>query len=865
MSQEHPQGGREREKEEQDVECTSSSQPALSHEEGSSISSNHSNPLLVACEHIRPILNNSVTPIATDLTDSSNYSSHYQLDGSDVRTTPSLVEKGSSAFETINLVQPESPYKRSRLSLSEPHSHSHVTVLGLSTVQRTVPSLEASITTESNSPSKSKTSAPLFESLQQFRRDSSTSGTRKNSVGYTRRLSRRSTSTLHRPRGTILSTFGGTAIDIDGSEGASTGQHEHEQSLLSNVNSRAISSQNSYSDFQTPTKGAAQSVDDKNDKSLPTHFDPEYITCSICMEYWTGSGEHRLVVTKCGHLFGQKCIEKWLRKDDKKKDGKPGQGSCPSCGTMSNARDLRVVFAPHLISAVDITNVDAMKDKEAQLVEEKKARDKELALVKMKLNQVMSALNSLKAENEILRSREFKNIDRNRPNLSTTTPSNESVLAETPHMEPTNLMYDSPSKGTHSLIEIIQDESSVINIDSNDSPRTRVCESIGVDSMPSPRDNIGDSNVYTHTPSLPTIRGSYKYKLSSIVSADSKAVVLQYSQNKKLFAISNEASAEYSRFCTAKYGFVTTNLEDDMRAKVSIPVHDKIVKDIKFSRTGDVILTASRDKTAKLVSVDMKKVVRTFEMPLDAWSCAWSELDPNYFYIGLMQGKVRTYDIRAPKEHVNEITALHERPVTSIIELPPVRSLDYSSVDQGAEIGHGYSGLLVGTLTGVSFMEKVSSNVYNPIALPIPEGRLLWSTAAPNSRKCVATVRPNSGSAQSRVEHVLFDMDADRGKIDVTMYGGPVANCMPRGTMFQAPGSDPSAEDFFYAIPDERSKAVQVWDVRRKVLRQAIDCNRASRDVKSARDVRHLREKGNEFVAILTSSTLSVHQWSGSG
>lgn len=36
-------------------------------------------------------------------------------------------------------------------------------------------------------------------------------------------------------------------------------------------------------------------------------------TCSICLEPWTNSGAHRLVCLKCGHLFGEACIERWLK------------------------------------------------------------------------------------------------------------------------------------------------------------------------------------------------------------------------------------------------------------------------------------------------------------------------------------------------------------------------------------------------------------------------------------------------------------------------------------------------------------------------------------------------------------------------
>lgn len=36
-------------------------------------------------------------------------------------------------------------------------------------------------------------------------------------------------------------------------------------------------------------------------------------SCSICLDAWTNSGDHRLVALRCGHLFGQRCILHWLQ------------------------------------------------------------------------------------------------------------------------------------------------------------------------------------------------------------------------------------------------------------------------------------------------------------------------------------------------------------------------------------------------------------------------------------------------------------------------------------------------------------------------------------------------------------------------
>lgn len=50
-----------------------------------------------------------------------------------------------------------------------------------------------------------------------------------------------------------------------------------------------------------------------NDKENEETDANEEETCSICLEPWTNSGAHRLVCLKCGHLFGEACIERWLK------------------------------------------------------------------------------------------------------------------------------------------------------------------------------------------------------------------------------------------------------------------------------------------------------------------------------------------------------------------------------------------------------------------------------------------------------------------------------------------------------------------------------------------------------------------------
>lgn len=126
----------------------------------------------------------------------------------------------------------------------------------------------------------------------------------------------------------------------------------------------------------------------RNDEYKESGGDDDGESCPICFESWTNSGEHRLSSLKCGHLFGQRCIERWLA----------GQGgSCPQCNVKASKKDIRVIYAKAL-KVYDTSE----KDRAIQEMEkEKEARKKaelESAETKLKYQLAIAELNKLKAE-----------------------------------------------------------------------------------------------------------------------------------------------------------------------------------------------------------------------------------------------------------------------------------------------------------------------------------------------------------------------------------------------------------------------------------------------------------------------------------
>ncbi|KAH8368824.1 hypothetical protein KR200_003993, partial [Drosophila serrata] len=69
--------------------------------------------------------------------------------------------------------------------------------------------------------------------------------------------------------------------------------------------------------------------------------DDDGMTCPICLEHWEMCGEHRLVSLRCGHLFGESCIRRWLGESQRQSSVKV----CPQCKTKATYRDIRHLYA----------------------------------------------------------------------------------------------------------------------------------------------------------------------------------------------------------------------------------------------------------------------------------------------------------------------------------------------------------------------------------------------------------------------------------------------------------------------------------------------------------------------------------------
>ncbi|XP_027884710.1 E3 ubiquitin-protein ligase RFWD3 isoform X1 [Xiphophorus couchianus] len=118
--------------------------------------------------------------------------------------------------------------------------------------------------------------------------------------------------------------------------------------------------------------------------------DSEGETCSICFEVWTTAGEHRLSALRCGHLFGNTCIKRWLK----------AQGStakCPQCNKKAKNSDIVLLYAPKL-RALDNSEQESLKRSLEQEQSLRRKAELESAEYKLKLQVVTSKFGQAQQE-----------------------------------------------------------------------------------------------------------------------------------------------------------------------------------------------------------------------------------------------------------------------------------------------------------------------------------------------------------------------------------------------------------------------------------------------------------------------------------
>ncbi|XP_030375553.1 E3 ubiquitin-protein ligase RNF4-like [Scaptodrosophila lebanonensis] len=110
--------------------------------------------------------------------------------------------------------------------------------------------------------------------------------------------------------------------------------------------------------YQQPWDNDGGDVEDYDDS----------ITCPVCLHPWGISGPHRLVSLSCGHLFGDECARRSIRK----------LGQCPQCRRGAEIKDIRPLYAQRVCAIDNVDNLTRGTKRPCECSDE--------ALKKMKTN-----------------------------------------------------------------------------------------------------------------------------------------------------------------------------------------------------------------------------------------------------------------------------------------------------------------------------------------------------------------------------------------------------------------------------------------------------------------------------------------------
>ncbi|KAF7684340.1 E3 ubiquitin-protein ligase RFWD3 [Astathelohania contejeani] len=110
--------------------------------------------------------------------------------------------------------------------------------------------------------------------------------------------------------------------------------------------------------------------------------------CPICYSSYTNTGGHRTVSLKCGHIFGDQCIDTWF--------GKKKTVLCPTCSRPSRKSDKRYIFATKILAFE--------AEKEKQLMNELYEETQKRIQKENEITQLTSTINYLNMEIDKLES-----------------------------------------------------------------------------------------------------------------------------------------------------------------------------------------------------------------------------------------------------------------------------------------------------------------------------------------------------------------------------------------------------------------------------------------------------------------------------
>ncbi|KAJ2705885.1 RING finger and WD repeat domain-containing protein 3 [Coemansia sp. IMI 203386] len=365
----------------------------------------------------------------------------------------------------------------------------------------------------------------------------------------------------------------------------------------------------------------------------PGDDDSDSTTCPICLDTWGVSGPHRLVALKCGHLFGQSCVRKWLMQGGRKAGSGAGlsKGKCPECNQAATRRDMRPIFARSIV-AVDDGRLSELQKEVNRLAGRTRELEADVAHFQLKYMQM---------RNEVKRARnEHEEVFRRAQVLELQNAALEKRLA------------------SDSLIR-----------ESGNEQETGQTDGIQID-MPLPNDVLEEMSEADKDSEANGLDRCHRRIIVPVFRLCSTTQIAQSPhETLRVLAVDPHEPSVYTSFSNSATR-VHTMVRVDIGSKEPVPfalppIHKDEIRGAEispFPSDTRYLLTASMDQTAAIIMLACVSATSKTSKPMrcspvvvarlnagaQAWSCAWDACDPNKCYIGTAGGRVVAFDLRHP-------------------------------------------------------------------------------------------------------------------------------------------------------------------------------------------------------------------------
>ncbi|XP_059478039.1 E3 ubiquitin-protein ligase RFWD3-like [Neocloeon triangulifer] len=466
--------------------------------------------------------------------------------------------------------------------------------------------------------------------------------------------------------------------------------------------------------------------------------------CPICYDSWQGTGPHRIVSLKCGHLFGKSCVEKWVKSNKK----------CPKCNTANKMSDIRKIFAP----TIKVKETEGEKRLQAELAKALAAQ-REAELKVLRKDQEIKALQEAQA-----------------------------------------------AKANNTIAK---------------------------------RDNPSEKRTKNN-------KFSFKMVKDSQLRNSGGRVMAFCPWENQLVVSCASPMAGY-------HGIQVYDCERGYTVRSIDAFHTQPIRDMEYcpNQSNNILLTASLDKSVKLIDYRSNSVVHSYRTPMSAWSCCWDRTgacngDIHKISIGLMNGEIARFDIRMPnvtpymmlgKRVLNsgqDITGIH-----SLVTVPP----NYNpSLPRGALIAAHLKScqLFIGDedVTGVQL--PFQGNLTGLRAEPVTGHLLLSNKQAGHT---VLRIRHDANAEPVELFEPILQLNG----------GGQAQTTLKRSAI--ATYTDGNNSKLLVVGSEESSRTVKLWSVSDG---GSIIGNLTMSDV--VMDVCNLKFNHKDFFAFLTDKKVSIYE-----